>query len=515
MEIDNFLGTPEAAKHILANPHGRRMVCAHLVLNSTTPWSELVISTIESLPDDAHADVKRLLGKIPCSAMNTSAFLRCGLLDKISPEDEAFSVFQTVAKMALWSALANNVTKFDMANPVLTSEAIDALWNAPKTTYAAKSALAANPNAPKRLTAAFIIAPENAGNYAACVARFGDLQNKANVQTVLAEEYDSIAKSTIYHYLAGRADLPPEVVIHIESRCDQLAYTILSRQPNFRKAIPMPESDNLNTILTKECVRLPPDASKETVLAVNEALGHRPYSELMGSMLEARAIIASHPNAPEGLMKAAIEDDAVRKFIGVTLPIAESPHAAWALPLICEKQSSTGSVSHLYSEISTIRDCPPDLLDWALETPPAITKRKHHQLESAAISALAHPNFPWEKVSPKKIRNAVEESDLIAVLTSARLAGHSSSATVKALEGECSRETAVFSPATSARQLEQIAARNPNLAAWCAMHPNGSGIQAPKEQEEIVRAFQANFSPVTLAGRTGKAASSASTTIEL
>ena len=485
MELDKFLSSPIAARHIIASEHKKGM--------------------------------KQLLGPLPSSPKNTGAYLRCGLLDTCTPGDTAFSGFKSVAETSEWWLRGKSgLTLFELASPVLSADAIRELWKWPSTSDAAKTALAANPNNPRALVGD-IFSRARTENYVLCAARFGDLTNPDIRDIVTANTYEGKEKERIENWLAARTDLTPVIMANLKGACNQQAYITLSRQANFLAEYSPPTPAELNTVLTPDCVRLPPNAPPETVQAAFDSLDKFPYSSMMTNSANARAIIASHPNAPEKIMRAAIEDDSARCFLGACIPISESPHAAWAIPLTYEKQLDVDDEpTPFYEEVAELRDCPPELLEWVIDaTPTSGSENRVPARWSAAVAAMAHPNFPWEKVSPERIRASISAEDLPAVLAVSRLAGHRGSAVVESLaDPECCGEE-VFSPSTSARRLEQISKEHHASAAWCAMHPNGADIKVSKTYEQVVQNFQAKFACVTLSGKGATAPTSKGTGIEL
>lgn len=512
MDFKRFFSSSIEARAILKNPHGRRMLGANMCIESH--WPAALVDAVCAMPAHDKRELINAIPRQPKSAQHAIGFVAADLLPAIKPDDVAFTVLQDVAKIKLWTSDFYDIRPSFLANPALTPESISELWNMPDVTLTAKTALSANPNTPPRLLKDFMVDPAHQMNFVYCLAKYGDL-TKTRVRDIVTAEVDFMHQEAIHARLISRSDLPPQIFLHLASHTGWGDYFKLARLPGFKDAVPTPTPDNLNTILTKNCVRLPPESSADTVAVAYDAVDIAPYRDLVVAVQNAKAVIACHPNASRQVMEAAIADESVRFLIGMP-SLAESPHANWALPAICETQLSTGIISQIYKEARAIPGASPELLSWALEFSKQHSDSRVHSEE--AVSIMMHPNFPWGKYSFEEVSSMANDKTAPALYVAAHLAGPPASHITNEMHADGFQPAAeIFSQNLSARQLHKLVSMTPGSAVLCAMHPNGVDIEVAADDPDVDMVYERGLrlSSFTLSGKSGASLAPSGALLEL
>lgn len=156
--------------------------------------------------------------------------------------------------------------------------------------------------------------------------------------------------------------------------------------------------------------------------------------------------------------------------------------------------------------MSAVKNCSADGLVWAFNRAVVaadLAKGDHLTRRGNMTPFLSHPNFPWERFSVNDIARRTPKMHIDSALSFMCLSGKASSDDMAGiLDGEHGH-VAVFSPSLSARRLVALAVKRPELAAWCAMHPNGGDVALPGNDPHarVVADFKAKFHVAELSGR--------------
>ena len=308
MLISTVLTSPKAVRELLRHPHGRRMLCGILSLEEHLPGDSGFYLGLGCLDTGSAKDFERRIEPIRFLPANLHNILQTPFSKTFSMDGSAMEMFAETAKIKDWAGSFNCLRVTDLSNPFLCEDSLLSLYHASETSTAAKLALIANPNMPQRIRAehpARGIDP----NYMEAVSIHGDLSHKETVYEIVKAVAGRIfadgPNSQMAKNLLQRETLPGEIVVALDCALGQRLHNVLASRPYYRKFVPKPGVGALESIITERSVKLGVDTSAALLTNVYDRLGEVLWRRKTSHPDSGWAAIASHPNAPDELMKRA------------------------------------------------------------------------------------------------------------------------------------------------------------------------------------------------------------------
>lgn len=469
-----------------------------LALETHEPWHNSLFDGITALDENSADDVCRLLGTIPFHPKNLSGILRTPLRRSLPINDKVMEVFRATAKIDDWYGGAEFFPVTDLSMPFLDKESLLSLYHSSETSDIAKMAMADNPDMPTGIRLNHPMR-QAVASYMIAVAKYGNLGQEDTVAEIAKAARGLVFKQDINFEIAEallrRDRLPEKIVLALDESLGQQTHNVLASKPYYRDFVPKPGSGELARIITRRNVKLGADIDEATLCDVYKLIDAPDWRNIYLTPDTGRAAVACHPNAPKHLMVNALSSVDVRLHLAQNPMLASRPHAEMAVREICGAAKKTSHMHRLSSLMAAIPDCSAGGLVWALERG---TARR-----SSFVPIISHRNFPWKRYQIKDIVGFVPGGQFEAAMAIMNLNGKlDENDTAALLDGKHSH-AALFSPSLSARRLDALAVKRPELAAVCAMHPNGGDIVLPlgDPSERIVASFRDKFHVAALSGR--------------
>ena len=534
---------PTCIRNILRHPHGRRMFCGIIALSDPAPWTEAFFNEFQSLSDAEKAEIRNLLSDASPYRTNIGGMVREGFITQCSLDTGTDSecVFRAFENLASDGAASLDYVPglppeymdvMELANPIIESAAVVELFNGEFTSQLAKTVLSLNPNAPDGMVPreernrhflrenaliANDVTRDAADPVAALLAaaKYGNLSDpdvcRALHEHIIPGSMKSEHRKRVIELLSRRNDISDETAGILDRVCDTEAYRELCKSEAHKRLRSSQDSRSFDGTLRqafrKGEVFLSPEASGDLVEKAFNMLNASAWQSKATDHLVSQAKIALHPNAPKNIVETALAAPDIRAHMMARQRIHESPHAE-AVIVALQDNGDACDNDNLFLEIPKLRNPSPEALLWAIKHSTACRENGQGQENDTAI--LSHPNFPWNLVPGDDAKTRVAPIDYCAVKVAVALSGSPDCDAGKALNERDYSAEVLFDPRLSAWQLEKIAEKHPQIATWCAIHPNAEGLisRVSPEKRPIVERFNSKFAGPVLAGRTGTYVSS-------
>lgn len=516
MLAESILVNPMAARALLQNPHGRRMLCGALSLEGFLPTESSFFWGVSALDESASDDAARLLAGVQAHPETFHHVLQTPLCKNFSLDEGLMEMFLGVAKFSDWDAGSRRLRVSDLSNPFLDESAVARIYHASETSSVARLALIANPNMPANIKAAHPD-PTIYGDYMVALAEYGDFSDgdtaRHLAKAVAGQVFSASLNERIAINLLQRDSLPEEIVLALDDALAQRLHNRLVRKPYYREFVPSPQMTDAAKIITKRNVKLGLDMDAKALEHVYGLLETDVWRNKTVLADEGLAAAACHPNASAWLMRRALADGSVRAQLYKSPMLVKSPHAELAIREICSFPPGAMHDKRKDSSLMAgVKSCSADGLVWAFEQAVSEAREAGQGASPKKRTNLTpfftHANFPWERYGVKDIVGKVPENHAAAALACMCMNAKLSSDSMDEILSGVHHRVALFSPAISAKRLESMAAKRPELAAWCAMHPNGGDVALPQggATARVVADFRSKFYVAELPGRSGVAA---------
>ena len=486
----SFLSSFEFTQNLLSHPHGRRMVAAIVALNPGE--AEMMVSALAEMPREYQREMRPLLKGFPWSPELVGDAIHAGIVDNISPGDDAFSSFIKLVTSQTSFAVPGSLDAIDLANPALSPETVQSLWRLAKGAPI-KRMLSVNPNATKDMRVP-APAPANEALITAA-ARFGDLAapfiSEILNKNIFSDksECSPELQNNLIGTLCLRDDLTPEFIASLSEAADGKAYWDLTRNPFNRAACPalLPQKDMVpSRYFGHSALKLHPEIELPTLQAIMKSLETIPGKVHQKNWQTEMARLAGHPNSDDAL---------IDRYFANTKEAIPGKYIPSGSPAFLER-AWKGLIERglmAIDGVATIEDCSATTLAWAY--------REIGDTKSGILRLLTHKNFPWGEFAGEDAGTKVSPANRPAVRVSRFLRGSPSQAEISyAIEGESAREL-LFSQTLSSSRLTKIVELHPELATLAAIHPNADGIAFPAEHADIVTRCRPQRFEVLLAGK--------------
>lgn len=459
---------------------------ARFALNKSAV-SRGTLDVMESLPAEARDDMRRLLTGFRLSSANFAWASKLGILEFETSYNRQFLIeeYPRLLRAEAHQKSIDGMSVFELTNPAIPSPVLGRWMKAPGTTRFAQIVMSANPKCPKvRETA---IASHEMPAFAEALCFHGDL-TKIGVKNAIAKHVLGRFSQHAVAALCGRQELPEAFAAALLEKAVGDDYSRLGRTDGYKL---FAAKAAVKFDFKKEPVILPPDLSTEQLsdLFSAQMAKRANWPATIGSGM---AALATHPNATERLVKAAMALGVVRAHLCAQAISNQSPHAELIIRDLAEEKPPRAMIT--------------DLADIQCASPSGLLEAFQFACDAGqgenAMALIAHPKFPMHDVDEKELIASCDNS----------LRGEMYSAMCLSMPGLnlLDRDTsnfavpALFSAQTSGVRLEKLAAKHPELVAMAACHPNGVDIDvSDSDRAEEVEQFRDKFRSISLAGKAG------------
>jgi len=477
-------------ENFMRPPHARRMICAMIhVLPKEQIRFEATMHEYLAEPRNREKLRHLIRGSAPAASRPFRDIFEEGADSYNSFDSEECRALVVLAQNPLTTRLSG-LTVSDLASPMLKEGAIRNLFGLP-ISREAKVVLGTNPNCPRELVQP--ARPEDMYNVALGAARYGDLEDNSTVELVenhLLREATPANRRYALGALLRRKNVSSLMAAVMDKYVNGKEYASLAQMDGHRDYIREKHDEPDVSVSVADIFT----ADKELKIPVGLRSWHVKslfYNKQLTTPGEAktRALLALHPNASIAVVNEALNIPRIREHMSDAAIGSESPHAEWIIEK-CDTDSSSFVVATLPNA-----------------SPAGLLKAAGKGVNTTDVigleAALTHPNFPWSDTDHTELMDEVPSAILDVVLVARALYKAPDVKSIPEAATKVFPSAMLFSPGMSARQIEKLVEKHPELAPLAACHPNGYDVVVDnKEQRAIVGKFRAKFQAPTLAGKT-------------
>lgn len=466
---------PPSIDNIISNPHGERMLASLVVLNmpGTKEWGPLFVERChENVGREFFCDTKTRVSPVD--------FLNRGWM---SAKELSTRAIDLVALPA-WNSECAGLKPIDLANPLLSGDLIVELMSSldSENPNPGQAALYANPNNPASIDRALRKLPRGYIPFYLCaLAKHGNIQDpkvELYVKQQIIEFDDGLLSATqltqAQQALAMRKDLTPTLAESLDAKCaPSVFYKLVGNEmhQSLVLADKLPGHNFLN--LRGEPVSLSPALTRERIQELwtwseSGATSTHPSGQ------EFQAELAAHENSTPEMMDQALNEPDIKFLYAPRIAYSKKPAEAINKDIksLLEARLIDGSI------IGSIPGASSENLFTAAEKyARETTTDRDHNLEALCT----HPNFPWERITPKTHLHTVSGESAPLLACSKAL---NSKVTPTVTEG--AEVSLLFVPTLSGYRLSALAKEHPDLTALAALHPNGWDISVKHLPERAI-----------------------------
>lgn len=461
----------DVAANMAASPHARHMLAALVLLNQgdVGQWASRFVRECPCMPEPLKG-----------SAFNpaSSALLERGW---IAP-DTFIPVAQKLCSQRDPTMFIGGIRLRDVASPVLPPEIVASLGALYKNFTPVMAALSANPNWQGSQSIFETLPDADRELHLSALIKYGDMANpQVNnrlLREVVLNENEKVPNKLhlgTMQALCAR-DLPENLAKELALIVGPDGYALLCQTKAHRKLVKDGALFAHNYHGNHGgSIRISPEAS---AIALETLIGQLPQLKDPAkpggiSKKDMLSAVAAHDNSLEGWRVEARKLKGLMKYAQLVC----ASTAAWAADEAELLRQTEGIPSNSLSRMQNAH--PRTLLALAENA----VEYEDVQRDNVLLKLVSNKKFPWTAVDKNSPIRTCETKHRLAMTCCEALTAKSSS-----LEQIQKEPLAVlFTPTLTGNRISKIVTKNPELAAFAALHPNGDVVPLSAIRDENTR----------------------------